>query len=193
MLFLILMGKFALSMLWCIPDSSGQFCFVYVVMYVQYKTVSKEFPRSATRKNQPKDLFSTHHKVNCNRAPQEIMKLWKVQLFFHLQNTVILEGKGTHDNYKIPIKVLNITQNELTLYLFIHSFLVLVGTAPAILSHLSGPAGNVLRACSSRFCSSVVQDLGASEAAPSPSGKGQEKRHLHTLKSVYSTGSNNPQ
>ena len=48
-----------------------------------------------------------------------------------------------------------------TLYLFIQSFLLLEGTASDILSHLSGVlAGYVLRACSSNFCSSVVQGAG---------------------------------
>lgn len=61
-----------------------------------------------------------------------------------------------------------------TLYLFMHSFLVLVGTASEILSHLSvAVAGNVFKACSSLFCSSVCHALGpsaaaAGAAAPSP-------------------------
>ena len=45
-----------------------------------------------------------------------------------------------------------------SLYLFMQSFLDLLGTASAILSHLSGvEAGNVLSACSSSFCSSGDQ------------------------------------
>lgn len=56
---------------------------------------------------------------------------------------------------------MNIDAEDQTLYLFMQSFLERPGTASEIFSQRSGVVtGNVFSACSSSFCSSVVQGEG---------------------------------
>ncbi len=68
-----------------------------------------------------------------------------------------------NNNAKIVrwINGMNMDAEDQTLYLFMQSFLERPGTAAEIFSQRSGVfTGNVFSACSSSFCSSVVQGEG---------------------------------